>query len=162
MLKYDLILNEWFPFNIACNAPLVIDNVLFFGDTNEGKIYRYGGVNADNNVNIASHWQSKDFVMGDPFVTKNINKISFFGKGQTSEAGSLTWYLYTNRNYTRDSIDLDLSTLGDILVYNYNAEAHLREINTVNFKLTTSTAYSGWEIFAIYWDYTLKPWRVQP
>ena len=162
MLKYDLILNEWFPFNIACNAPLVIDNVLFFGDTNEGKIYRYGGVNADNNVNIASHWQSKDFVMGDPFVTKNINKISFFGKGQTSEAGSLTWYLYTNRNYTRGSIDLDLSTLGDILVYNYNAEAHLREINTVNFKLTTSTAYSGWEIFAIYWDYTLKPWRVQP
>lgn len=161
ILKYDLNLNEWYPFGINATA-LFRDqnsNAIYFGDSSAGYWNKYGGVTADNGSAINAYWQGRDIgSQAGPFVDNSFNRISIAAKNQITGSMTLTYNLSNN---TSNSYNVSLSTTSGIVYIhgNYNIlKASPYQFMNIQLGNNSTTPF---EIDALSLDYSSFGWKAQ-
>lgn len=156
LLKYDLNLREWFPWDIQANAPSIISNTLYFGGASTGTWYRYGNVEADNASAINAYWKSKD-LSGNPFVERTMKNVSLIAANEGT--GSLT-VTYTYGRNTSGSYSVSLSTTSGIpyVRKGYNLPAASPH-SFFNVQVGNNAASQPFEVLGLKMDYIEQPWR---
>ena len=107
LLKYDLNLGYWYPFDIPAQAPMMINNSLYFGGASSGTWNQYGLVDSDAGGSINAYWQGKDVGADRPFVEKDFGTASVLSRN--NQAGSMT-ATYTFSNAESGTYSISLST----------------------------------------------------
>jgi len=129
---------------------------LYFGSSSSGYIYKYGGVDNDNGSDIEAYWKSKDFIMGDPFVDKDITRISLSAKSINNSTVTVTYALdgsnETSYNVALYDPDSDFMKNNRILPLGKTG-------STISFKIENDASDQPFEIFAIQYGYRPRPWR---
>ncbi len=161
IFKYDLNLNEWYPFGLNASA-LYRDsntNAIYFGDSTGGYWNKYGGVTSDNGAAINSFWKSKDFGnQTNPFLDNNYNKISLVTKNQVT--GNMT-VTYTTANNASGSYNVSLSTTSGIVYVHSNQNLPLMSpYQFVNIQFGNNSI-TPWEIDGMMLEYSSFPWKPQ-
>jgi len=161
ILKYDLNLNEWYPFGISATALFrdANQNALYFGDSTGGFWNKLGGVNSDNGSAINAYWISRDFGdQGNPFVDNNFNRISLVTKNQVS--GNMT-VAYSLSNAQSGSYSVSLSTnSGTTYVHSNAMLPQLSPAQFMNINLGNNST-NGFEVDALMLEYSAWPWSEQ-
>lgn len=161
VLKYDLNLNEWYPFGLNATA-IYRDpnaNALYFGDSAAGYWNKYGGVTSDNGAAINAYWISRDFGNEtNPFVDNNYSRLSLVAKNQVT--GSMT-VGYTFSTGQTGSYNVSLST-SSAIVYVHSNQNLLKAspYQFMNINLGNNTT-NGFEIDALSLEYSSFGWRPQ-
>ncbi len=159
VLKYDLNLNQWYPFDIAANAIRNINNSTYFGDSTGGYWNLYGGINSDNGSPITSYWKSKDFGnSGNPFLDNNYTKLSLVTKNQVT--GSMTVTLTPSNNQS-SSYNVSLSTTSGVVYVHSNQNLpFISPLQFMNVQFGNTSA-TPWEIDGAMLEMTSFPWKPQ-
>lgn len=158
VLKYDLNLGEWFPFDLQANAIIRIQNSLYFGDSTGGYWNLYGGVDNDNGSSISAYWKSKDFSGGVPFLDKVFNRISLVVRNQA--AGSLT-VTYTTSNNASGNYTVSLATTSGANYVRANQNlTKLSPYEFINVKFANASSIP-FEIDGAGIDFTVNGWKPQ-
>ena len=161
MLKYDLNLEQWYPFDLSAQAPKFINNSLYFGGASSGTWNMYGGVDSDAGYGINAYWKSKDFGSDTPFQEKSFKTLSILSRNQTT--GSMTG-TYTFSNSETGSYTISLAT-GSTINYarnNFNLpESSPHNFMNVKVGNANSTPFSvlglgiTWDVWG--WTPTISP-----
>jgi hypothetical protein len=158
VLKYDLNLNQWYPFDLPANAITRILNQIYFGDSTGGYWNLYGGVNSDNGAAINSYWKSKDFSGGIPFQDKYFNTISMVTKNQGAGTLSVT---YTTSDNTSTTYSISLSTTtGATYVHANRLLSQMSPFQFLNVQFGNNSAIP-WEIDGAEIQFNSAPWADQ-
>jgi len=159
VIKYDLNLNEFFPFDLAANALKIIDNSVYFGSSNGGYWNKYGasGVDSDNGSAINAYWKSRDFSGEDPFREKTFQKISVIARNQGSGSATVT---YTTSDNSSGSYSVSLATTAGVNYIRKNYFLPRLSPHTfMNVKFSNNVANGPFEILGLRLDYFIQPWR---
>jgi len=155
-LKYDLAQKQWFPFDLAVTAPKRIGTALYFGSSTGGYWNLYGGVDNDNGSAINAYWKSRDFSGSDPFVEKNLNRISVVVRNQGS--GTLTT-TYTTSDNRSGSYSINQSTTSGVAYVRANyALPLLSPFQFFNVKFGNNSG-SPFEVNGFRLDWFAQPWK---
>ena len=156
VLKYDLNLDQWYPFDLQANAIRQILGTIYFGDSTGGYWNSYGGVTSDNGAAINAYWKSKDVMGMSPFVDSNFNQISMVTKNQS--AGNLTM-TYTMANGATGNYSVSLSTGAAAVYVHANAKLPLMSPQQfMNVKFGNNSVVP-FEVDALRIDYSSLPWK---
>lgn len=154
--RFDLINQGWTIYDIAANGLMVRNQDLYFGDVSSGYIYKFGGVNDDNGTAIEAYWKSKDFVMGNPFVEKEIDRVSV---AAASVGGSSVTVTYTLDGSTSSAYSAELFDSESTFIKN-NRRLPVGEVGSIfNIKIGNDAVDNPFEIFAIQYGVKPKVWR---
>jgi hypothetical protein len=157
VLKYDLNLREWYPFDLGAGAFRIRDSNLYFGSSTGGYWNKYGSVDNDNGSAITAYWKSKDFGGNDPFSEKTFQAISVVARNQGS--GNLTT-TYTTSGGTGSSYSISLSTSSGLSYIRSNRSLGLLSPQTfMNVKFSDSSANNPFEVLGFRIDFFSQPWR---
>ena len=158
MLKYDLNLGEWFPFDIAAQAPRVINNELYFGGAGAGTWNKYGLVDSDNGSAINAYWKSKD-IGSDPFKAKDFKTLSILSRNQVTGTMTGTW---TNSIGNTGSYTISLSTGSGISYARSNFNLPKKSPQAfMNVKVGNNSS-TPFEVLGIGLTWQTLPWKVEP
>lgn len=161
VLKYDLNLNEWYPFGLNATSIFrdVSQNAVYFGDSTGGFWNKYGGVTSDNGSAINAYWISRDFGNPqNPFVDNDFQRISLVTKNQVT--GSMT-VNYSLSNGDSNSYTVSLSTTASTVYVHSNAAlTQSSPAEFMNIKLGNNST-NGFEIDALQLDYGSWGWSEQ-
>lgn len=159
LLKYDLNLGEWFPFDIAAQAPRVINNELYFGGAAAGTWNRFGLVDSDDGAAINAYWTSKDVGSDSPFHEKDFKTLSILNRNQGTGSMTGTW---TNSIGNTGSYTISLSTGAGISYArsNYNLPKRSPQ-NFMKIRLGNNSS-TPFEVLGIGLTWTVLPWKVAP
>lgn len=158
-IKFDLNLGEWFPFDLTARAPLVTNNVLYFGSSNGGYWNKYAGTGIDSDAGTAinAFWKSKDFGGPSPFEESRFSRISMVARNQGSGSLTSTW---TTSGGASDSYAVSLSTTSTIP---YARSAHNMRLaspaNFINVKIGNNAASQPFEVLGLRIEGASQPWR---
>jgi hypothetical protein len=158
VLKYDLNLEQWYPFGLNANAPRSILGTTYFGDSTGGYWNQSGIISSDNGAAINAYWKSKDFSGGAPFQDKEFKRLSFVVKNQT--AGSMT-VTYTPSYGSAGSYSVSLATTTGV---NYlRANNSLPKMSPYEFLNVQfgNNSMVPFEVDALGLDYFAWPWKPQ-
>lgn len=157
LLKYDLNLGQWYPFDIAAQAPRVINNALYFGGAAAGTWNKYGDVDADAGASINAYWKSKDIGSDKPFQEKSFKSLSILSRNQVTGNMTGTWTL---SNSQTGSYTISLSTASGI---NYARSNYLLPYASaqqfLNVKISNNSA-TPFEVLGVGVTWSVLPWRV--
>lgn len=157
LLKYDLNLDQWYPFDIPAQAPKVINNTLYFGGASSGTWNAYGLVDADVGNSIRAFWKSKDVGSDSPFVEKDFKTLSILSRNSGTGSMTGTWTL---SNAQTGSYTISLAT-GTGISYarsNYNLPlASPQQFLSIQVGNNNSTPF---EVLGIGLTWMTRPWRV--
>lgn len=165
ILKYDLLNKAWFPFDIAANALLNFNNILYFGNVTSGKVYKYSNIKqseaptSDDGSNINAYWKSKDFAGPDPFTEQNWDNISLVLKKQTGGTATVDWQTMGG-NTNSGSYTVQLSTGQNVVRNNYALPFGQRS-SFFNVQVGNNST-NPFEIIGIKIDHSPLEWRVLP
>ena len=165
MLKYDLIHQAWFPFDVAGNAGHSFGNIFYFGATSNGRVYKYSNINpnqapnTDNGAAINAYWKSKDYGGADPFRENVYQAMSLVAKKQPTGTATVTWGV-NGGGTASGSYEVSLSTGDNVVRHNENLP-----VGTVgsyfNFRFGNNST-TPFELLGIKLDFSPEPWRVLP
>lgn len=157
-LKYDIETEQWYPWSLNFNAPILIDGTIYAGDSQAGKWYQFGNANTDNGAAINSYWKSKDFSGGDPFQESNFSAMSVIAKNE--QGGSVTVdNTYGSGATSSYSISLSTDSTKPYIRHNY-AMPFQSPHSFLNFKIGNNAANEPFEILGVRIDLIQEPWRV--
>lgn len=157
LLKYDLNLGYWYPFDISAQAPIMINNSLYFGGASAGTWNLYGGVDSDAGGAINAYWKSKDIGSSSPFQEKSFKTLSIMSRNQITGTMTGTWTL---SNAHTGSYSISLST-GSGIYYarsNYNLPLTSPQ-QFINIKVGNNSAIP-FEVLGMGVTWDVSPWRV--
>jgi hypothetical protein len=156
VLKYDMNLSEWYPWDLTATALDYIDGYLYFGSSTGGYWYKQGVVNSDNGTAINAYWKSKDFSGGAPFQEKTWQKSSVVVTNQQS--GSLT-ATYTLSDGSAYPYSVSMSTTSTIpyVRSNYNLGITSPQ-NFMSLKFGNNSSVP-FEVLGAQLDFYAQPWR---
>ncbi len=161
VLKYDLNLNEWYPFGLNATA-LYRDqnnNSIYFGDSSAGNWNKYGGVSSDAGAAINAYWIGRDIgSQAGPFVDNSFNRISVVAKNQVTGSMNLTATLSNN---TSQVYAVSLSTTSGI-VYIHGNYSILKAspYQFLNIQLGNNST-TPFEVDALSLDMSSWGWKAQ-
>lgn len=162
VLKYDMNLNQWFPFGLNATA-LYRDsnfNSIYFGESASGFWNQYGGgVTSDNGSNINAFWISRDFGNSTyPFVDNTYTRISMVGKNEPSGSVNVT---YEFNNGSTGTYTMSVSTTS---TWNYvhmnQALLQASPFQFININVGNNST-TPFEIDAMAIDFTSFGWQPQ-
>jgi len=134
----------------------VIGTALYFGSSTGGYWNLYGGVDNDNGSAINAYWKSRDFSGSDPFVEKNLNRISVVVRNQGS--GTLTT-TYTTSDNRSGSYSINQSTTSGVAYVRANyALPLLSPFQFFNVKFGNNSG-SPFEVNGFRLDWFAQPWK---
>lgn len=107
LLKYRRPLSSWYVYNISAQAPIFINNNLYFGGASSGTWSKYGDVDSDNGNPITAYWQSKDIGSDKPLNEKDFQTLSVLARNRQTGALDID---YTYSNSDTGSFSMSLST----------------------------------------------------
>ena len=156
ILRLDIVNKGWTLYDIGTNGMYIKSTDLYFGSSDSGYIYQFGGTDNDNGAAINAYWKSKDYSVTSLFVEKEFNKVSV---AAGSESGSTITLTYEIDGSSSTAFDIPLAdSSSDFIKYNRNL-AGGRAGQTINFKVGNNAADQPFEIFGIQFGYRSKPWR---
>lgn len=155
VLRYDLINNDWYLYDIGTNGMLVKNNTLYFGGSSQGKIFKFGDTNSDAGEAINSYWKSKDFVVGDPLVEKEFRTVSV-SAGSVANSSMTVTYAVDGSSTTTYQFPL---YAGEDYYKHFNKNIPLGRVgDTFNVKFGNNSADQPFEVFTIQFSANTKPW----
>ena len=159
LLKYDMNLDQWYPFDIPAQAPRVINNSLYFGGASSGTWNLYGLVDSDAGNAINAYWTSKDIGSDRPFQEKDFKTLSIMNRNQGTGSMTGTW---TNSIGNTGSYTISLSTGAGISYArsNFNLPKKSPQ-NFMKIRLGNNNA-TPFEVLGIGLTWQVLPWRVAP
>jgi hypothetical protein len=158
VLKYDLNLDQWYPFDLAANAIRYTQGTMYFGDSTGGYWNQYGSVNSDNGASITAYWKSKDWGGGTPFLDKQFKALSLVTKNQGAGTLDLTYGL-SNGESKSYSVSLSSSTNLTYVHANVNLPL-LSPTQFMNVQIGNASAVP-FEVDGLQIDFESFPWRPQ-
>lgn len=159
LLKYDLNLGEWFPWNIAAQAPRVINNELYFGGAGAGTWNKYGGVDSDAGASINAYWTGKDVGSDRPFQGKDFKTLSVLNRNQGSGTLTGTW---TNSIGNTGNYTISLSTGSGISYARSNFNLPKKSPQAFMKIRLGNDSSTPFEVLGIGLTWQVLPWRVEP
>lgn len=158
VIKYDLNLDQWFPFDLRATALGYFANNLYFGSSTGGFWNKYGsaGVNTDNGSNINAYWKSKDFGGNDPFVEKDWQKLSIVARNNVTGNFTTTWTDSFNKS-SNFTVSL-ATTTGINYIRSNHALLKRSPSNFMNVKFGNNSA-TPFEVLGLKVDFAEMPWR---
>ena len=156
VLKYDLNLNQWFPWSLQANAIRSIRSTLYFGDSTGGFWNTFGGVDADSGTAINAYWVSKDFGGGTPFQEKTFQRISLIAKNQVT--GNMT-VTYTPSDGVANSYTVSLATDSDRTYVRANRSLGLLSPHQFMRVKLGNNSGTYFEVDGMGIDFFAAPWR---
>lgn len=158
LLKYDLNLGEWFPWDIAAQAPRVINNELYFGGAGAGTWNKYGLVDSDNGSAINAYWKSKD-IGSDPFKAKDFKTLSILSRNQGTGTMTGTW---TNSIGNTGSYTISLSTGSGISYARSNFNLPKKSPQAFMNVRVGNNSSTPFEVLGVGLTWSVFPWKVEP
>jgi hypothetical protein len=159
LLKYDRNLSHWYPFDIAGQAPRMINNGLYFGGASAGTWNLYGLSDADGGAAINAYYTTKDIGGESPFLEKDFKTLSIMSRNSGSGTMTGTW---TNSIGNTGNYTISLSTGAGISYArsNFNLpKKSPQNFMRVRFGNDNSTPF---EVLGIGLTWQTLPWRVAP
>lgn len=159
VIKYDLNLDEFFPFDLQATALLYRTSGLYFGSSNGGYWNKYGaaGQNSDNGSSINAYWKSKDFGGDDPFVEKDWQKISLVAKNNVTGNFTVNW---ADSFAKTGSYTVSLATSTSITYVRSSHSMQKRSpSNFLNVQIGNNSQ-TPFEVLGLRVDFAGQPWRV--
>lgn len=159
LLKYDRNLEQWYPFDIAAQAPRFINNELYFGGAAAGTWSRYGLVDSDDGASINAYYTTKDVGSDAPFQEKDFKTLSILSRNQGTGTMLGTW---TNSIGNTGSYTISLST-GTGISYarsNYNLPKKSPQ-NFMKIRIGNDSS-TPFEILGLGLTWAVLPWKVAP
>lgn len=159
LLKYDRNLEQWYPWDIAAQAPRSVNNTLYFGGAAAGTWNTYGLVDADAGASINSFWTSKDVGGDRPFQEKDFKTLSLLSRNQGTGSLTGTW---TNSIGNTGDYTISLSTGAGITYARSNF--YLPKKSPQNFMKVRigNNSSTPFEVLGIGLTWQVLPWRVAP
>lgn len=157
LLKYDLNLGYWYPFDIPAQAPRMNNNSLYFGGSSSGTWNQFGSVDADAGGAITAFWQSKDVGANNPFLEKDFGTASVLSRNQ--QAGSMT-ATYTFSNAESGAYTISLSTGAGINYARSNFNLPKTSPQTFMSLRLGNNNSTPFEILGIGITWAAWPWKV--
>lgn len=156
VLKYDIKLQSWYPWDLNANAIRNMRSVTYFGDSTGGYWNTYGTVDSDNSAAINAYWISKDFSGGQPFRGKHFKTLSLVAKNQVTGSMNVT---YTTSNNQATTYSVSLSTTAGQSYVRANRNLNLASsYEFININLGNNAA-QYFEVDGLGIDFDLDPWR---
>jgi len=158
VLKYDLNLDQFFPFDLRATALSSINNSIYFGSSIGGYWNRYapGGVHTDNGSNISAYWKSKDFGGANPFQETIFNRLSLVARNQTTGSMTLTHRLSSGQS---GSHTVSLSTTSTLPYIRDNYNIPLTSPHNFMSVQVSNNSSTPFEVLGIKLDYNTSGWR---
>lgn len=157
VLKYDLNLYQFYPFDLRATSLLFDNNTLYFGSSTGGYWNKYGSVDSDNGSNINAWWKSKDFAGASAFQETTYQSSSIVARNQS--AGTLTETVGLS-NALSFPHTISMSTTSTISYIRDNYRINLASPQSfVNIKFQNNSAVT-FEVLGLKIDYFSSPWRV--
>lgn len=159
LLKFDLNLGYWYPFDIQAQAPKMINNSMYFGGATAGTWNRYGLVDSDDGAGIDAYWKSKDMGADSPFVEKDFLRMSVLSRNNQSGSMTATW---TNSIGATGDYTISLSTGAgsNYARSNFNLPRKSpQQFMNIRLGNTNSTPF---EILGLGLSWAEQPWKVAP
>ena len=156
LLRYDLYLNSWNPWNVASTAPLIKDSAFYFGSASGGYWNKYGLTNSDNGSDIESYWKSKDWGAGSVFQEKAFDRASTVARNEQAGVVSVS-YTDSQGNTGTYNISTATDSAKSYIRNNYFLPP-LSPSTFLNIQYGNNSQYP-WEINGYRLDYSILPWR---
>jgi hypothetical protein len=169
---WDLLNGAWCLYNIPANGFLVENNALYFGDPTSSNIYKFGGVQTDNGVNINSYWRSKSFLYDENTTSANGQSVNFpatddlFVQKQFMQADFLLGQSSTILTYTY-TLDSKTSTVFTMTAYDSSASLIQRNFllpigkigKYYDFQIGDNSGAPKWTVFGHRVIYNSLNWK---
>lgn len=158
VIKYDLNLDQFFPFDLRATALSRINNSLYFGSSTGGYWNKYaaGGVYSDNGSAINAYWKSKDFGGVNPFQETSFNRLSLVAKNQTT--GSMTaTYAFSSGQSLSHTVSLSTTSSLNYIRDNYNIPLTSPH-NFMNVQVGNNSS-TPFEVLGMRLEFTTNGWR---
>jgi hypothetical protein len=157
VLRYDLDLGSWIPWDLAAGPLLARDKELYFGSSTGGYWYKFGGVDNDAGSAINSYWKSRDFTMGAPFQEKHVTALSLVARN--AQTGSLDLTITGGDGYsTSYTTSLSTDSTKPYIRSNY-ALPLLSPQTFISVEFGNDAANQPWEVDGYRVDFSLDDWR---
>jgi len=157
---YDTRFNSWLKYDVPMDAPVLVNQSLFFGGPSTGVVYAFPSGTSDAGTAITAYWKSKDFIGNDPFVEKNWLNYSVIGKTYT---GSNLDIAYSANTLTATTNNFSLSDSNNISLKRVNGNFPAGTMGTFfNMQFGNDDADAPFEIYTFRLEYAPRPWRVLP
>jgi hypothetical protein len=152
---WDLLNGAWVLYDIPANGFQIENNALYFGDTIQGRVFKFGSVTTDNAAAINSYWRSKSFLGGDPFVQNEFVQADFV----LGESSTTLTYTYT--------LDSKTSTAYNITAYDSAASLIQRNFllpsgkigKYYDFKISDNSGNAAWRLMGHRAHYNALNWQ---
>lgn len=158
LIKLDLNLNEFYPFDIRATALTNVNNSIYFGSATGGYWNKYapGGVYTDNGTSINARWKSKDFGGANPFNETVFNRLSIIARNQItgSMIATANWSSGQSSSHT-----VSLSTSSSLPYIRDNYNLPLTSPHNFMNVLLGNNSSTPFEVLGVKIDYTQKDWR---
>lgn len=156
VLKYDLNLDQWYPFDLTATALRFVNSSVYFGSSSSATWNKYGSVDSDNGGSINAYWKSKDFSTASPFQETDWNAISLVSRNQVTGSMTGTWAL---SNGYSNSYTISLSTAaGRTYARSSYSIPKSSPANFINFKFGNNSS-TPFEVLGLRFDGVPVPWR---
>lgn len=156
IIKYDMLNNGFTLYDIPMNGFYVKNGSLYFGSSNGGYVYKYGGVDNDNGSAINSYWKSKDFINGEgPFNDDEFVQLSLLTSSVQNSSMTVT---YTIDGSTSTSFTMPLDAGNSSFRYRNMNLPTGRIGTTFNLQFGNNASNQPFEVFAVQYGYREKPW----
>ena len=147
------------------NAPTTFNNIMYFGCTTCGKVYKYSNINygsapnSDDGTAINAYYKTKEYG-GSAWDQENIyDKISLIARKQSGGTMTSTWSL--NGGVTGiGNYSVALSTGDNVVRRNYQFPTGQRG-SFLNLKFSEATT-SPFEVLGVKVEFTPQAWRPLP
>jgi hypothetical protein len=157
VLKYDMNLSEWYPWDLTATALDYIDGFLYFGSSTGGQWFKQGVVNSDNGTAINAYWKSKDFSGGAPFQEKTWQKSSVVTRNQQTGTLTATYALSDGSAYPYSVSLSTTSTIPYVRSNYYLGITSPQNFMSIKFGNNSSVPF---EVLGAQLDFQAQPWRV--
>jgi len=156
ILKLDLNNNGWLVYDLPANGFMTRGSDLYFGDSGESSVHKFGDADNDNGSAINSYWKSKDFFIDSPFTEKEFNLVSFVSKSIENSTATVTYTLDASTEY---SYEIETYESGSAFYQNNRNLPQSRVGKTINVKFGNNAADQYWELYGLQVGIRSKPWR---
>lgn len=157
---YDPRFDSWLKYSVPFDAPARVGDSIYFGDTDEGKVYKWPSGNSDDGSAITAYWKSKDFIGGDPFIEKIFTKYSFLGK---EDVGSNIDITYTINGTAASALNYSLTDPLSVVSRSINSNLPSGTKGSfISWKFGNDDADAPFEVYGFKFDWTPQSWRVLP
>lgn len=156
---YDPRFDSWLKYSVPFDAPARVGSKIRFGDPSSGTVYTWPVGTSDNGSAITAYFKSKDFILGDPFVEKDILAYNFIAKTQTGSNIDFTYSVDASTSSTTVNYSLTDTLLGNYRRINDQFPAGTFG-SFINLKFGNDDADAPFEFYIAGVRHTPRAWRV--